>query len=569
MQHSVRRLLLTSAALVLAIACSDDDASDGVFASDTNAEPPSGDRADPGGPGAGADGMAPDSDEDPDEVEEEIAFEPPAVGERSVYVANPATGQVAIVDAASFAIDSVAAGVSPEYVATVPGSDVAVVLDGQAPFVTVLRSAQGQTRVSTLDLDAVANRVRFSPDGRWAVAFHDASSGDAAQAGFHDASVIDLETDRAVHITTGFRPSGAQFNADSTRAFVITEDGVSIIELDALADSEATALFAAPIALSADPGEAAAVDVSITPDGRHALARRPGDSELRLLDLDSQQLHTLDLTTLQEQPEMSPGDAGADAGGPRLGPADLDVSDLDLAPDGSFALAVLRSHSAIVRIPLPGGFEDEPLELIDMGGQLVGSATIAPNGKLAAAFTTAVVELEAMTLIDLDDHGLTPVRLRKAVRAVALSADGSRALVLHQQREGNPSEPGIDEDTRIDRSAGYSLVDTSSAFAKLQVTPTPVSGQGGFVITPDASHLFVILRNDERDIRQLQTAELDTFRITELSLSDPPVSLGVVPSVSRVFVGQEAAGGRITFVDWTTGQTQTVSAFELSSRIRE
>jgi hypothetical protein len=57
------------------------------------------------------------------------------------------------------------------------------------------------------------------------------------------------------------------------------------------------------------------------------------------------------------------------------------VTDLDLSPDGTFALAVLRERVArCCGIPLPQGFmSPETLRTIDLTGELVGSVTIAPT----------------------------------------------------------------------------------------------------------------------------------------------------------------------------------------------
>jgi hypothetical protein len=45
--------------------------------------------------------------------------------------------------------------------------------------------------------------------------------------------------------------------------------------------------------------------------------------------------------------------------------------------------------------------------------------------------------------------------------------------------------------------------------------------------------------------------------------------VGAVSSSERAFVGQDHPDGRISFVDYETNLVQTVTGFELNSRIRQ
>jgi hypothetical protein len=159
---------------------------------------------------------------------------------------------------------------------------------------------------------------------------------------------------------------------------------------------------------------------------------------------------------------------------------------------------------------------------------------------------------------------LQVVRLRKAVRAVAFSPDGRSALLVHSRSPGSPDDATVDLETRIDRSFGYTLLDVGTRFAKLQLTPAEV---GPFAIVTDGSHAFVLLRDDARQIAQAQRASLRSFAIDTLTLGSPPSSVGVVSGTQRAFIGQDHPEGRITFVDWTSGALQSVTGFELNSRI--
>jgi hypothetical protein len=45
--------------------------------------------------------------------------------------------------------------------------------------------------------------------------------------------------------------------------------------------------------------------------------------------------------------------------------------------------------------------------------------------------------------------------------------------------------------------------------------------------------------------------------------------VGTIPATQRAFVGQDHPEGRITFIDEATGALQSVTGFELNSRIVE
>lgn len=62
---------------------------------------------------------------------------------------------------------------------------------------------------------------------------------------------------------------------------------------------------------------------------------------------------------------------------------------------------------------------------------------------------------------------------------------------------------------------------------------------------------------------------MESFLVNTISLGSPPISLGAVPRSEKVFVSQEHPDGRITFIDWTEETTESVTGFELNSRIRE
>ncbi|MDB4976211.1 MAG: hypothetical protein JWN48_4552 [Myxococcaceae bacterium] len=508
----------------------------------------------------------------PPEVEQPLSFETPQAGKTSVYVPNPSTNHVAVVNAGTFNIENLAVGGAPTFAATVPGQDVALVLNVQSRDAALLRTnEQGKTDVKQLAVGHDANAIAIAPDGKHAVLYPNAAASGATGTSFQDLTIVDLTAgmESSKRVSVGFRPRGVQFSKDGNRAFVITEDGISILDFTALAEAPSIARL---VSLGDTLADAQSIDVQVTPDGAFALSRRDGDSTLRLINLTDGTIKTLALGSLPLSP-INLGDGGVPA--PATGDAGVasgtpELTDLDLSPDGSFAIAVLRDRGALVRIPLPGGFSDPSLLSVRLvKDQLIGSVTLSASGTRAVAYTTAA-PIESVVVVDLtSDAPPRGIKLRKAVRAVALTSDGTRALVLHAAVGTAISS---NEDSQIDASEGYSLVDTTTGFAKLQLTPARV-GEQGLLLTPDGLRVFSLLNNGSKgtsgSVRSVEMADLQTFQVSSVELSTAPTSIGLVPGLARVFVGQLGEGG-ITFLDASTGvKIRSVSGFEIASRIRQ
>jgi hypothetical protein len=500
----------------------------------------------------------------PPEMEVEIDFEQPQASERFVYAANPDTGTVAIIDATSQAIQTVETGDRPTFLRTLAGTDDAIVLNIGSDDATILRSPATGAKLTHVDVVHGANAIAVAPDGKHAVVYFDTVSGStAAPTGsvLQDVTVIRLNAgeDDAVGMTVGFRPRAVFFAADSSQAYVVTDDGISVLDF-ATIEKQGTGI-ARLVSLGSDVDQKE-LDVSVTPDGKYALAREPGKSTIRLIELSDGSTQTLDLAQFGMPPEAT-GDE--DAGMPPE--LVVDVSDLDLAPNGKFALAVLRDQSMVVQVPVPGGFDDvKAVKKFVIKGETIGSVSISPQSDAALLYTTAV-DIERITRLTLAKGGEhKTIALRKTVKAVTIAPDGETALIIHKKADGDPNQPGLDPDTQIDRSFGYSVLRIPTGDVKLQVTPVQPSA---FTMVPDGSFLFLLLRDDDSAVREAQKVEAKSFLVQTIALGSPPLSVGSVPKSERVFVNQDHPDGRITFIDWTTNETRTVTGFELNSRIRD
>lgn len=538
----------------------------------------------------------------PPEKEVTTSFELPQAGKNFVYAANTDSDTVAVIDAATLGIQIVQAGDQPKFLQTLAGRDEAIVLNVGSNDATIIRTdATGASRTSNVLVKPGSNAIAVAKDGRHAVVYYDSSfsTGSSTLGNSQDTTVITLDDagDTYNGMAIGFHPTRVFFSDDSARAFFVTDDGVSILDFTAI-DQKANGVsqqgsgIAKTVRLG-NTGVDQTLDVSVTSDGRYALARENGD--LRLVNLDTRAIQKLDLAALipEELPEAGMPDAGAprDSGAPlrdsgsdaradsghdaaappvpepasKPSPAPATVTDLDLAPSGAFAVAVVRERSAVVRVPIPDAFTDpSKVTVMRVPNEIIGSATLAPDERHALLYTTAIDTVKRITIADLEQGSMQTVQLRKSIESVVVAPGSQTALIVNKKLPDDPADPTIDAAARTDREYGYTLLQLDTGFALLRVTAAPL---GPFALVPDGSHLLVLF--NQNDLREVQNVDLGSFQMTPIELGSPPTSVGTVSGSKRAFIGQDHPDGRISLLDWTSNAIQTVTGFELNSRIRQ
>jgi hypothetical protein len=598
---------------------------------------------------AGAAGPKMDAAILPPEQEKNVDFLAPQAGARYVYVANPTRNTVSVIDSKTLTIVERAPGDSPTYMATIPGQDVALVINVGSHTLRVLSG--DELAGDPIKIVTKANAIAIAPDGRHAVIWFDASRSSvtttssttttSTTGSTQEVSVVTLTpattttpaAGTVISMSVGYNPSAVVFSSDSAAAFVVTDDGISELRFADISkpgiapftsiDNTLTSV-ARPDAGSAVPPDAATaspsatppappaagdvdagpeldggsaldggpssdarppssdggldlappdtmtpatpdtapvapavnltgkpVDVSVTPDGTYAIARRDLSAQILLANLNTGKVTALNMTS--------------------------QVTDLDLLPSGTAAFAVLRAESLLVRIEIPGGFFDEskrttwPLQDTD-----IGSVTMSAQGKYALLYTTAVPS-DSLTIFVPTSTEYRTLHLNRPVRAVAVTPDENTALVLHPAPTtagaagtggtGGSSGAGGSSGT-ANNSYGYTLVRLEDGYKKfLQTSADP----NPFAITPDSSHAFVLLRDDKASVRIAERIDLTSYIPDDFQLGSPPNSIAALGDLTnhKVFVGQVYPEGRISFIDWMTGDVQTVTGFALNGRIQQ
>lgn len=487
----------------------------------------------------------------PGEIEYKLGA--PVSSQRYVYVALTEQDELARIDGQTLEVVARPVGDAPRVVGAIPGGDGAVVLDATNGTASIVRPAGATDTVHVLATLPHLNRLDLDPSGRFAVIWFDLSraledGGIGGTGSFQDITVLRLAPggERAVNLTVGFRPRAVEFDAGGGRAYVITDDGVSVIDL-ALATTSGPAIVPPiPVADPLDPPSG--LEVHVLPTGDYAAVRRAGVPSLRVVRL------------------------GASIPGQATGqvfdiPLASPPTDVDLAPDGARVYAVLREAKQLAIVDVPGdALDPSGIQTVNLAGATVGSLVLSPDGARGLLYTNATLD-ERLTMVALDQPGV-PIAtwpLKKGVRAVGFSPSGTSALVLHAKAPGDPAAAST-VDEYIDRSYGYSLVDLASGFAKLQLTPVD---PGPFAYAPDGAKVYVALDGGDATTatRALQIVQARTGIVTTKALGSPPSAVGVLPGAGQAFAAQRHPLGRITFVSLAADAVRTVTGFDLNSDV--
>jgi hypothetical protein len=468
----------------------------------------------------------------PPETELESSYGAPVATGKFVWIANPASGRVAYINAVTLEINVVDAGNAPTYLTAVPTADddVALVLNVLSHDATLLRAKDGNVTAQSFDVPSSGNEWAVSRNGRFAIAWTDARLVDSPDPidGFQDVTVLDLTQAAAgsTALNVGYRPVAMAFDEKGEHAFAVTQDGITVIGL-----AGAQPEVIKNIKLGATQGDATTHDVAITPDGSLALVRREGDPTVAVFSL----------TTGDETDVLLPGP----------------VTDLDLSPDGKVAVAVVRDLGEAVLLPIPGIVSDPTVfATVAIQGTVVGSASLAKESPLAFLYTNAVPS-SILSVIDTSDALKPPAsfKLWAPVSSVFPTPDASHAIVLHTT-------------TGFENSQYPAAMSVVPVLADL---PAKLEGLDGLpisvAIAPQGHRALVATGNESDKAYRLYVAAMPSLEVTKVTLASQPISVGIVAGVDRGYVAQKHPDGRITFVDFKTGEIRTLTGFELASQV--
>jgi hypothetical protein len=567
----------------------------------------------------------------PPEQEQKLDFLAPQAGAHYVYVANPSRNTVSAILSETLAITELAPGDSPTYVATVPGQDIALVINAGSHTLRILNGTSMND--SPIPVVTKANTIAIAPDGLHAVIWFDASqlgtggSTTTATGSSQEVSVVDLSPTAAknkvvISMSVGFNPSAVVFSSDSAAAFVVTDDGIfelRFANITAPAIAPFTPLGnSSPVSFAADAGaRLPSVPDALTLDGGVAADSQtpPIDggatsSDGGVLPLDSgtpDAGNTQDLlaaksdsgTTQNAAPDLAPvapttyGGKPVDVsvtsagdyaiaridGSPELLLVNLkthtvtslimssQVTDLDLLPASNQAFAVLRDESKLVRVDIPDGFTGGKPQVAWPFDGAIVGSVTLSPQGKYAVLYTTAIPSERLVIVDFAKSEPLTVALTRPIRAIAISPDENSALVVHTAPTTSGSG-GTTGQSSSTSDTGYGYTMVRLADGYRKVKDTDAN-PNPFVITPDSAYAFVLLRDDKASLRLAQRISLTSYIVDDFPLGSPPNSIAALSGSHNVFVGQVYVDGRISFIDWMTGSVRTVTGFALNGGIQQ
>jgi hypothetical protein len=467
----------------------------------------------------------------PPEKELEESFLAPVVTGKFVFSANPKSGRVAVIDAETYAVRLFNAGFAPKYMTAIPGNQGAIVINDQSHDTTLFQLAGDEVTVLdvTLPVHVDANAWGTSPDGRFAIAWT-RTEGDQKldpTAGSQTITVLDLQQGTSKALSVGFHPTQVVVDDNSERAFVVSDDGVSVISLG---DAPAVSLLAH---VSEDPLEEPSTrDVSILPDGSYAIVRLEGSTKLRVVDLGQEDVLT-----------------AYDLGAP--------IADLDLSSDGKLAVAAVPGIHQVVLVPVPPTGGADSFERIQIPNEITSSIALSDDSELALLYQNGA-DNSHLTVLDLREgmgRALRTVDLKGPV-AAAFAAPGAASAVVFQKPISGSTKAGLFSGVPTLQQRSAKIVGTDAVPSALAFDDA-----GKFAL--------VTVGNEKSTVHGVYRVRLDTMQEDFLDLASPPAAAatGIVEEAGRGFVAQTHPEGRITFVDLETAQAHTITGFELAARI--
>lgn len=493
----------------------------------------SGDDTDESGPpGQDNDGDVRDPGSEGDDFIDRL---PPSQTDVYVFVGNPDRNTVTRINARSLEVRTVPVGNNPQIVITTQDYTRAVAFNRGENSVSIIEAATLDVR--TVPVRANLNRMTLSPDGAWAVLWFDPTAvrpGDPTPSGvqaFNESSFVNLVTGEHTPVAVDRNPRMVRFTPDNTRAVVVSDRSLALVDLLDATPPPATIIAMDPGVL--DPPRAE--EVLISPDGTWALVRQFGADALIVVDL-----LTLDVDRV---------------------PVGANPTNLELDPSQNRAAVVARDARELWLFDA-----DDPYATPDVlafpADLALGAIRFTPTGDQAIIYTTASLIPRYLSW-DTKTDDLVLRALEKPVHALAITPSGEGMLVFHSRGnapDSQPSDPLHDAWALSMVRLGDHLTDTW----RLPGEPT------GWANAASGDHGYFIMDGQP----YLERVNFNTRFLDEIALRSAPVFVGVLPDLDptdgdepQAWVSQEHNLGRISFYDPDDDRLQTITGFELNSLI--
>ncbi len=480
-------------------------------------------------------GHEPDDDDGlGSEEEDDFLKLAPAVTNAYVFVANTSRGTVTRIAVPELEVVTVEGGTDPTVGTTTEDYTRAVVFNQGSDDVSIIDA-------ETLDVVTVPvrdnlNHMVVSPDGVWAIVYHDADKpvdpdihDDGGIQSQNEISLVDLDGGVHFPMVVGFNPNDVAFTPDSLVATVISDAYLAVLDLTDTSPSPEL------IEIAEDVLEApAAEEVVINGEGTYAFVRQYGSDELVVVDLATLWVDRV--------------------------PAGSNPTDVDLTPDGESIVVVARASKELAIFDAADPLGDDPLMLDLPEDEVLGSVLFSPDNTQAVLYTTTT-NTDHYTSWDLSDDTFAVRALGKPIDNMVVTPTGGSLMAFHSGDLDDASP----EDSDYGKP-GLSLIDLTDFRSNLLILPEEPSayanaenGEVGFFIMEGHDTLAMLV--------------YEQLLYEEIRLKSEPVHVGVLPDSTFAYVNQVHDLGRLTFfdpgdpLDHDDDVLETITGFELNSGI--
>ena len=476
--------------------------------------------------GASDDPNTPTRDWLPEEFEDQQSYRAPVATGKYLWSANPLSGRIALIDAKDLTVQVLSAGLAPTFLTSLPvmgDTQGALVINTGSSDVSRFRVTAGKVSQDRIATHVGANRWSVSSSGKWAVAWSGEEEGvqlDPTE-GLQEITVLKLDGAQmvATRITVGYRPSDVLVSEDDARLVVVSQEGITQIDLSGTPDSSDWIELGV-----GDSGR----DVSLSEDGNFALVREANALSVQIIDL----------TDSSSRADLAFNGR---------------VTDADLSASGR-AVVVVREKSELSLFDLEEVFQDPTaIDTVKLTGEFFGSVDITESGNTALVYTTAVLS-KRVSVVDLnesgDDYlGFRPIKVPSPVLGVNLTPDGDHAVILAGDDLGN-------------RADGFSLISLAQArFPRVVGTAAPVTQMAL------SNDFGLVTTSDQAGVHEAHLIRFPGLSVETTRLATEPLATGALPDFSTAYVAQRHPEGRVTFFELNPDLARTLTGFELSAEV--
>lgn len=399
--------------------------------------------------------------------------------------------------------------------------------------VAVIGDDSGQPEtVNRIPVSSHYNALTFSEDGRWAIAWLDASGGlDLSQTGVIDLTsvlVLDLQAsgpDAATPVNVGFGADRVLFTDDASRAIVLSKDAVASVDL-----SSGSPTRGARYALTLDPDQAITpVGVQLTQDGQYALITAQGADDLYALRLERPAINLVNLSGTPAAMAVIPDLDG-----------DAVIDDVSVVVHGQTPRVDVVTHDT---------FDVESFVLDEVMNQ------IEVAGRRSVMWSS--IGNKDVYVLDHDTDELVEYRLENPPVMLDVTPGGEFAIALTRP------EGGFSEDLQgiYDQSPVLEILEVGAGRGRT-VGAKLLDGLGlGMAFDASDTRMdLLVLQQDQDYLYQL---DLYTDRATEVDITAPAVAIGSLPD-GGFWISHDSGLGLISFYDAESGELSEVGGFAIA-----